>query len=109
MNEFFFVGSRQAIGLPNPRLSGIQTGTQRAAQGLRPPSTRANTAASSSTDGLRGPTGISQYNNAMHAMNMLYFHGFLFESFMCHVSAFSLSYKSCNKDVPSEETVFNQS
>eukprot|EP00066_Takifugu_rubripes_P011878 XP_011601144.1 PREDICTED: uncharacterized protein LOC105416310 [Takifugu rubripes] len=49
-------GSRQPIGLLNPRLSGIQAGTLRAAQGLRPPSARANTAASSSTDGLRGPT-----------------------------------------------------
>ncbi|CAK6970946.1 mucin-3A-like isoform X1 [Scomber scombrus] len=47
--------------LPNSALrkthmGGIQSGIQRSAPGLRPPSTRSNTLASSSADKLRGPT-----------------------------------------------------
>nr|XP_046232233.1 uncharacterized protein LOC124052255 [Scatophagus argus] len=50
-------GSKQPnTGLQKPRLSSIPSGIQRAALGLRPPSARSNTAASSSTDKLRGPT-----------------------------------------------------
>lgn len=44
-------------GLRKPQLSGITSGIQRAAPGLRPPSTRSNVPASLSSDKLCGPTG----------------------------------------------------
>ncbi|XP_071318291.1 uncharacterized protein [Trachinotus anak] len=50
-------GSKQPVsGLLRPQMSGIPSGIQRAAAGLRPPSGRSNAPASSSTDKLRGPT-----------------------------------------------------
>ncbi|XP_029312593.1 uncharacterized protein LOC115024871 [Cottoperca gobio] len=50
-------GSKQPhSGLQRPQLSGIPSGIQRAATGLRPPSVRNNTSASLSTNKLRGPT-----------------------------------------------------
>lgn len=52
------LGSKQpASGLLKPRLNGIQSGIQRAASGLKPPSARTNAPASSSTDKLHGPAG----------------------------------------------------
>lgn len=52
------LGSKQPnSGLRKPQMSGIPSGIQRAAPGLRPPSARSNAPASSSTDTLRGPTG----------------------------------------------------
>ncbi|XP_035516591.1 putative GPI-anchored protein pfl2 isoform X2 [Morone saxatilis] len=50
-------GSKQPnSGMRKPQLSGIPSGIQRAAAGLRPPSARSHAPASSSTDKLRGPT-----------------------------------------------------
>ncbi|XP_054455076.1 uncharacterized protein LOC129091467 isoform X2 [Anoplopoma fimbria] len=53
-------GSKQPnSGLQRPQLSGIPSGIQRAATGLRPPSARSNAAASSSTNRLRRPTATT--------------------------------------------------
>ncbi|XP_028286931.1 uncharacterized protein LOC114452047 [Parambassis ranga] len=50
-------GSRQPCsGLRKPQMSGIPTGIQRAAPGLKLPSGRTNVASSSSTEKLCGPT-----------------------------------------------------
>ncbi|XP_033466688.2 uncharacterized protein LOC117246817 isoform X1 [Epinephelus lanceolatus] len=46
-------------GLQRPQLSGIPSGIQRAATGLRPPSARINSSASSISSKLRGPTAAN--------------------------------------------------
>ncbi|XP_070708237.1 pneumococcal serine-rich repeat protein-like isoform X2 [Pempheris klunzingeri] len=46
-------------GLRKPQLSGIPSGIQRAASGLRVPSARSNAPATSSTDKLSGPTATN--------------------------------------------------
>ncbi|XP_023145571.2 uncharacterized protein si:ch211-126c2.4 [Amphiprion ocellaris] len=54
-------------GLRRPQLSGIPSGIQRAAPGLRPPSARSNTQASSSTDKLCGPTAVNPVTKTSQA------------------------------------------
>ncbi|XP_022074759.2 uncharacterized protein LOC110969040 isoform X2 [Acanthochromis polyacanthus] len=54
-------------GLRRPQLSGIPSGIQRAAPGLRPPSARSNTQASSSTDRLCGPTAVNPVTKTSQA------------------------------------------
>lgn len=53
----FIVGIKQPSGLPNLRLTGVETGIQKTAQALKSSSGRNDTAASSNTDKLRAPTG----------------------------------------------------
>ncbi|XP_039991803.1 uncharacterized protein LOC120794638 isoform X2 [Xiphias gladius] len=60
-------GSKQPnSGLPRPQLSGIPSGIQRTAPGLRPPSARSN-ALASSTDKLRGPSATNPVTKTSQA------------------------------------------
>ncbi|GLD57413.1 mucin-5AC-like protein [Lates japonicus] len=54
-------------GLPKPQPSGIPSGIQRTALGLRPPSARSNAPASSITDKQRGPTATNPVIKAPQA------------------------------------------
>ncbi|XP_077959758.1 uncharacterized protein LOC120819076 isoform X4 [Gasterosteus aculeatus] len=58
-------------GLPRPQLSGIPSGIQRPAAGLRPPSARSNAASSSSSSSHanrpRGPTAANPMTKATHS------------------------------------------
>ncbi|XP_051273896.1 uncharacterized protein LOC127373456 isoform X2 [Dicentrarchus labrax] len=61
-------GSKQPnSGMRKPQLSGIPSGIQRAAAGLRLPSARSNAPASSSTDKLRGPTATHPATKILQA------------------------------------------
>ncbi|XP_008302115.1 flocculation protein FLO11-like [Stegastes partitus] len=54
-------------GLRRPQLSSIPSGIQRATPGLRPPSAKSNTQASSSTDKLCGPTAANPVTKTLQA------------------------------------------
>ncbi|KAL6095090.1 uncharacterized protein ACO6RY_16359 [Pungitius sinensis] len=56
-------------GLPRPQLSGIPSGIQRPAAGLRPPSARSNASSSSSShvNRPRGPTAANPVTKATHS------------------------------------------
>ncbi|XP_062416251.1 mucin-17-like isoform X2 [Pungitius pungitius] len=54
-------------GLPRPQLSGIPSGIQRPAAGLRPPSARSNASSSSHVNRPRGPTAANPVTKATHS------------------------------------------